>query len=120
MIEGSKMKLQNIILFAGVIFATSAFAKIPPAPPPDPVAAAAKAEKDKATAEKTKADQARYEDAAVANFQTNMKKAGKPIPKPTPIVVAVAPPAVAAVAAPAGKSALVPAKDEKTGAATKK
>jgi hypothetical protein len=115
------MKLQNIVLAASVLFVSSAFAKIPPAPPPDPVAAAAKAEKDKAAAEKTKADQARYEDKAVTNFQTNMKKVGKPIPKPTPIVVAVAPPAAAAAPAPAGKTVAVPVKkDEKSVAATKK
>jgi hypothetical protein len=78
-------------------FAASVAAKLPPAPPADPVAAAAKAEKDKAAAEKTKADQARYEDKAVVNFQGNMKKAGKPIPKATPIV-APAPPATPAAA----------------------
>lgn len=108
------MKLNNIFLVVGVLFSASAFAKIPPAPPPDPVAAAAKAEKDKATAEKTKADQARYEDKAVANFQANMKIAGKPIPKPTPIVVAVAP-----VATPVPVAA-VPAKDNKSGIVIKK
>ncbi len=79
-------------------FAVSAFAKLPPAPPADPVAVAAKAEKDKAAAEKTKADQGRYEDKAVVNFQGNMKKAGKPIPKATPIVVAAAPTAAPATA----------------------
>ena len=108
------MKLQNIVLGVGILCATSAFAKIPPAPPPDPVVAAAKAEKDKATAEKTKADQVRYEDKAVANFQANIKTAGKPIPKPTPIVVAVAP--VAATAA----AAVVPVKDNKSGIVIKK
>lgn len=113
------MKVQNIVLVMSVLFATSTFAKIPPAPPPDPVVAAAKAEKDKATAEKTKADQSRYEDAAVANFQANMKKAGKPIPKPTPIVVAAVPPATAVVPV-VGKPAPAPAKDEKSGAVSKK
>lgn len=113
------MKLQYAVVMAATVFSVSAFAKIPPAPPPDPVAAAAKAEKDKATAEKTKADQARYEDAAVANFQANMKKAGKTIPKPTPIVVAAVPPVPAAVPV-AGKPAVVPAKDEKAGVASKK
>lgn len=108
------MKLQNIVLVAAIVFATNSFAKIPPAPPPDPVVAAAKAEKDKATAEKTKADQARYEDKAVANFQANMKIAGKPIPKPTPIVIAVAPVVASAPAA------AIPAKDVKLGAAVKK
>jgi hypothetical protein len=108
------MKLQNIVLVVGALFAMSAFAKIPPAPPPDPAVVAAKAEKDKAAAEKTKADQARYEDAAVTNFQANMKKAGKPIPKPTPIVVAAVP-----VAAPVPVAA-VPVKDNKSGIVTKK
>ena len=107
------MKLQNIVLAAGIFLSTSALAKIPPPPPPDPIAVAAKAEKDKATAEKSKADQARYEDAAVANFQVNMKKAGKPIPKPTPIVVAVAPVAAAPAAA-------IPVKDNKSGVTVKK
>ncbi len=84
-------------LYACLVIAcisASAFAKLPPpkpAPPLDPVAAAAKAEKDKATAEKAKVLQAGAEDRAVKNFQANMKKAGKPIPKPTPIVVAAAP-----------------------------
>jgi hypothetical protein len=114
MIKGCAMKLNNIFLVVGVLYSASAFAKIPPAPPPDPVAAAAKAEKDKATAEKTKADQARYEDKAVANFQANMKIAGKPIPKPTPIVVAVAP-----VATPVPVAA-VPVKDNKSGIVIKK
>jgi hypothetical protein len=86
-----------------ICFTSHVSAKLPPPPPPTPeqqAAAAAKAEKDKAAAEKTKADQARYEDKAVANFQGNMKKAGKPVPKPTPIVVAApaAPPAAAAAA----------------------
>jgi hypothetical protein len=114
MIKESLMNVKKIIAVASLLFVANAFAKIPPAPPPDPVAAAAKAEKDKATAEKTKADQARYEDRAVANFQANMKTAGKPIPKPTPIVVAVAPVAATVPAA------AVPVKDVKLGAAVKK
>ena len=78
------------------LFGASAMAKLPPPPPVDPVAAAAKAEKDKAAAEKTKVQQAAAEDKAVKSFQSVMKKAGKPIPKPTPIVVAAAPAAVPA------------------------
>ena len=78
-------------------FSVGAFAKLPPAPPPDPVAVAAKAEKDKAVAEKGKALQVAAEERAVKNYQANMKKAGKPIPKPTPIVVAAAPAAPATV-----------------------
>lgn len=100
------MKLNSFVL-AACLASTSGYvaAKLPPPPPVDPAVAAAKAEKDKATAEKNKADQARYEDKSVANFQQNMRKAGKPVPKPTPIVVAAAPaqaaPAAAAKPAPA-------------------
>ena len=98
------MKLTRLILVLSIAtFGAQAFAKLPPAPPPDPAAAAAKAEKDKAAAEKTKAQQAAAEDKAVKNFQGNMKKAGKPIPKPTPVVVAAAPPpATPAKGAPPG------------------
>ncbi len=101
------MKFKNLVVALGFAsFSILASAKLPPAPPADPAVVAAKAEKDKATAEKGKADLARYEDKAVASFQSHMKKAGKPVPKPTPIVVAAAPaPVVAAVktAAPAKK-----------------
>jgi hypothetical protein len=79
----------------------TALAKIPPAPPVDPAVAAAKAEKDKAVAEKGKALQVAAEERAVKNFQGNMKKAGKPIPKPTPIAVAAAAPATATAPPPA-------------------
>ncbi len=103
------MKFRNLVVALGFAsFSILASAKLPPAPPADPAVVAAKAEKDKATAEKGKADLARYEDKAVASFQSHMKKAGKPVPKPTPIVVAAAPapaPVAAAVktAAPAKK-----------------
>ena len=109
-------------LLVGVlaIFASGAMAKIPPPPPLEPAAAAAKAEKDKAAAEKAKADAdkgkadlARYEDKAVASFQSNMRKAGKPVPKPTPVVVAAAPApagAVAGKAVPAGPAKSAPVK----------
>lgn len=100
--------MKTKLLFAAglAVFSLNALAKIP-APPPetDPAKIAAadkakaeKAEKDKAAAEKTKADLSRYEDLAVKNFQANMKKAGKPIPKPTPIAVAAAPAPAAAPA----------------------
>ncbi len=99
------MRISQFVLAWGVAtIGASALAKIPAAPPPDPAVAAAKAEKDKAVAEKTKALQVASEDRAVKNFQANMKKAGKPIPKPTAILVAAAPaPAVPMVkgAAPA-------------------
>jgi hypothetical protein len=92
----SRFLLGALALVSGI-----AMAKLPPAPPPDPAAAAAKAEKDKAAAEKGKADQARYEELAVKSYQANMRKAGKPIPKPTPIAAAAAPlPATVKPAAP--------------------
>ena len=106
----------NIRLFLGfvasaVMFSVGAFAKLPPPPPADPVAVAAKAEKDKVAAEKVKVQQAAAEDNAVKNFQANMKKAGKLIPKPTSIVMAAAAPAAAgAPVKPAAKPAEAPAK----------
>jgi hypothetical protein len=84
-------------LLAFTLAAGAAWAKIPPPPPPDEKAKAAAEEKkakDAAAAEKAKADQTAAEDKAVKNFQANMKKAGKPIPKPTPIVAAATPPQV--------------------------
>jgi membrane protein involved in colicin uptake len=90
-----------------------AWSKIPPPPPPDDKAKAAAEEKkakDAVAAEKAKADQAAAEDKAVKNFQSNMKKAGKPIPKPTPIAAA-APPQV--VPGPAGGKA-APTKGNET------
>ena len=73
------------------LLASPAWSKIPPPPPLD--------EKGKAAAE----------DAAVKNYQGNMRKAGKPIPKPV-AVVPPAPPAPAA-AAPAAAPPAAPAKD---------
>ena len=75
-----------IIVAAVAAFSLNAVAKIPPAPPVDPKVAEEKAAKDKIAAEKGKADQAKYEDKAAANFRANMKKAGKPVPRPTPVV----------------------------------
>ena len=110
------MNIRLILGFvaSAVMFSVGAFAKLPPPPPADPVAVAAKAEKDKAAAEKVKVQQAAAEDNAVKNFQANMKKAGKLIPKPTSIVMAAAAPAVAGVPGapvkPAAKPAEAPAK----------
>ena len=101
-----------LVCLVVALFSVGALAKLPPAPPPDPVAVAAKAEKDKATAEKGKALQAASEDKAVKNFQANMKKVGKPIPKPTPITVAAAP-TVSPVPAATPAKGVVPAKDAK-------
>ena len=127
MIEEISLKLRKIIVAFGAMFVANGFAKIPPAPPPDPVVAAATAEKDKAAADKTKLDQSRYEDNAVASFQANMKKAGKPVPKPTPIIVAAAPVlptmvAVVPVVAPpvASKPLSGPVTDDKVPDKTKK
>ena len=101
---------KNLIgFFCAACFSVGAFAKIPPPPPPpppaDPVAVAAKAEKDKVAADNGKAQQAAAEEHAVSNFQANMKKTGKPIPKPTPIIVA----APAAAPAKPAAAALTPA-----------
>jgi hypothetical protein len=82
---------------AFALVAATAWAKLPPPPPLDEkgkAAAEEKKAKDAAAAEKAKADQAAAEEYAVKNYQGNMKKAGKPIPKP----VAMAPPANTAAA----------------------
>jgi len=81
-------------LLAFTLGTGAAWAKIPPPPPPDEKAKAAaedKKAKDAVAAEKGKADQAAAEEKAVKNFQGNMKKMGKPIPKPTPVVAATPP-----------------------------
>jgi hypothetical protein len=69
----------------------AAWAKIPPPPPPDPAAKAAADEKKKAADEKEKAVLTAAEDATVKNFQANMKKMGKPVPKPQPVAAASTP-----------------------------
>ncbi len=82
-----------------------AWAKIPPPPPPDEKAKAAadeKKAKDAAAAKKAQEDLDASIEKAVKNYQANMKKQGRPIPKPTPIVAAAAP---QAVPAPAGGKA---------------
>ena len=117
------MKLKFLLPYVVMAcFSCSAFAKLPPpkpAPPLDPVAAAAKAEKDKAAAEKAKALQAAAEDRAVKSFQANMKKAGKPVPKPTPIIVAAAP-GMPPVPSLPGAKVVAPAKDGKAPASPPK
>ena len=101
----------NSTRIAAMVFALAAgaaWAKIPPPPPLDEkgkAAAEEKKAKDAVAAEKAKADQTAAEDRAVKNFQGNMKKQGKPIPKPTP-VVAVTPPQL--MPASAGKGAPTP------------
>jgi hypothetical protein len=91
---------------AFVLGMAAAWAKLPPPAPLDEkgkAAAEEKKAKDAVAAEKAKADQTAAEERAVKNYQANMKKAGKPIPKPTPIVAAAAP-APAAAAKPGDKA----------------
>lgn len=75
-----------------LLASTAVLAKLPPPPPMDPAAKEAAAEKAKASAEKEKADLTAAEDRAVKNYQENMRKAGKPVPKPIPVAAASAPP----------------------------
>ena len=90
-----KKILQGAAIAALLLSGTIAWAKLPPPPPLDEkgkAAAEEKKAKDAATAEAAKADQLAAEERTVKNFQANMKKAGKPIPKPTPVVAAATPP----------------------------
>jgi hypothetical protein len=106
-----KTRLIALAFAAGLGLAISAQAKLPPPPPAPPMDDAAKAAaeaKKKAAADKGKADQVAAEERAVKSFQANMKKAGKPVPKPTPIAAAPAAPAKAA--APAKPAEKAPAK----------
>jgi hypothetical protein len=90
----------NRIAIAGgfaafALVAGTAWAKLPPPPPLDDKAKAAaeeKKEKDAVAAEKAKAAHAAAVDAAIKNYQSNMRKAGKPIPKPVPVAAASPPP----------------------------
>jgi len=75
--------------------ASVVWAKIPPPPPLDEkgkAAAEEKKAKDAAAAEKAKADMAAAEERTIKNYQSNMKKAGKPIPKAVPVAAASPPP----------------------------
>jgi hypothetical protein len=82
-------------LVAALLLASfAAWSKIPPpppAPPMDPAAKAAADAKKAAADQKAKEEQAAAEDRAVKNFQANMKREGKPIPKPVPVAAAAAP-----------------------------
>ena len=104
-------------LAAFALMTGSAWAKIPPPPLDEKGKAAAeeKKAKDAAAAEKAKAEQAAAEDNAVKNYQSNMRKAGKPIAKPVPVVAASTPPK-GGEAKPQAK----PAKAEEKKAETKK
>jgi hypothetical protein len=73
----------------------TAYGKIPPPPPQTDAQKAAAAEKkvkDDAAAAQAKLDQTAAEDRAVKNYQGNMKREGKPIPKPVPVAAASTPP----------------------------
>jgi hypothetical protein len=111
------MNFTRIAAMVFVLAAGAAWAKIPPPPPLDEkgkAAAEEKKAKDAVAAEKTKADQAAAEERAVKNFQANMKKKGKPIPKPTPIVAAA--PAQVMPAPAGGKAVPTPGGSANTGA----
>jgi len=75
-----------------ILASAAAFAKIPPPPPMDPAAKAAADEKKKAADEKAKQEQAAAEEATIKNYQANMRKMGKPIPKPVPTAATSTPP----------------------------
>lgn len=85
-------RIQSAAFALALAFAASAaWAKLPPPPPLDEKGKAAAEEKktqDAAVAAKAKEDQVAAEERAVKNYQANMKKAGKPIPKPTPVAAA--------------------------------
>lgn len=59
-----------------------AVAKLPPAPPQTDAQKAEKAAKDKATADAAKAELAKAEDKAVANYVANEKAKGKNVSVP--------------------------------------
>ena len=105
----NKLMRSTVLALAFVAGASVAWAKIPPPPPLDEkgkAAAEEKKAKDAAAAEKAKADLAAATDKAIKNRDANLKKAGKPVPKPTPIVAA----APTATAKPADKAGAAPAK----------
>ena len=91
-------RIQSAAVALALAFAaTAAWSKLPPPPPLDEkgqAAAEEKKAKDAAAAAKAKEDQVAAEERTVKNYQANMKAAGKPIPKPTPIVAASAPPQI--------------------------
>lgn len=72
--------------------ASYALAKLPPPPPEDPAAAEAKKAKAAEAAEKAKADLTAAEERAVQNYQQNMRKMGKPVPRAVAVAAPPAPP----------------------------
>ncbi|HUQ29256.1 MAG TPA: hypothetical protein VM051_11730 [Usitatibacter sp.] len=118
--KGSTLQARGtrIVIFAlCAAFAGATLAKLPPPPPLDEkgkAAAEEKKAKDATAAEKAKADQTAAEDRTVKNYQGNMKKMGKPIPKPTPVVAATPPQIMPAPAG--GKGAPTPGGSGNAGA----
>lgn len=86
------MKTLHAIAMMAALAVGAAWAKIPPPPPPDPAAKAAADEKKAKDAEKAKADLTAAEERAIKNYHANMKKMGKPIPKPMPVAAKSEPP----------------------------
>jgi predicted outer membrane protein len=84
----------HAIGFAAALLLASgaALAKLPPPPPMDPAAKEAADAKKKADAEKAKAELTASEERTVKNYQENMRKAGKPVPKPIPVAAQSTPP----------------------------
>lgn len=80
------------VALAMALGATYALAKLPPPPPEDPAKKAAADEKKKQAAEKEKAELTAAEDRTLKNYQDNMRKLGKPIPKPIPVAAKSEPP----------------------------
>jgi hypothetical protein len=108
-----KLMRSTLLAAAFVAGASVAWAKLPSPPPMDDKAKAAAEEKkakDAAAAEKAKADLAAATDKMIKNRDANLKQAGKPIPKPTPVVAAAPAPAAAGAAKPADKAGTAPAK----------
>ena len=102
-----------VLAVAFVAGASVAWAKLPPPPPLDEkgkAAAEEKKAKDAAAAEQAKADLNAATDKMIKNRDANLKQAGKPIPKPTPVVAAAPAPAAAGAAKPADKAGTAPAK----------
>ncbi|HXS52304.1 MAG TPA: hypothetical protein VN782_07225 [Usitatibacter sp.] len=84
------MQSAGLVAALSLLCAT-ALAKLPPPAPMDPAQKEAAAAKKKAADEKAKAELAAAEERTVKNYQANMKKEGKPIPKPVPVAAASTP-----------------------------
>jgi hypothetical protein len=83
---------RGALVAALFLISSAALAKLPAPPPMDPAKKEAEDAKKKASAEQEKAELAAAEERAVKNYQANMKKEGKPIPKPVPVAAASKPP----------------------------